>query len=92
MKKVFVLGICMFMLCGCSVTEKFECTVEGKSAKITLKDGMISSYSLDGIKVNRQEIDEINGEYFTGVASPEDGRRALQNYIATSNGSCNMGD
>ncbi|MCI9110755.1 MAG: hypothetical protein HFH47_02955 [Bacilli bacterium] len=89
MKKVFVLGIMLFLLSGCSKGEEFNCTVSGKDAVFTLKDGIITSYTLEGTKKSQAEIDEINGEYFTSATNNEEGKEALNRYMLSVAGSCN---
>ncbi len=90
MKKILLLAVFTILLTGCGTTEKFQCTIEGREAEITLKDGLVSKYILDGVKVTQAEIDEINGGYFTGVASPEQGKEALNNFVKSAGGSCNF--
>ena len=89
MKKIFILGIMLFLLSGCSNGEEFSCTVNGKNATITLKDWLITSYILDGSKKSQSEIDEINGEYFTSATNNEEGKDALNRYMLSVAGSCN---
>jgi len=89
MKKIFVLGIMLFLLSGCGSSEEFNCTVDGKEAIFSLKDGLVASYTLDGVKKSQSEIDEINGEYFTSATNNEEGKEALNRYIMSVNGSCN---
>ncbi len=90
MKKLLILSIFAFILCGCGYDQEFECTVDGKPATIGLKEGFISSYTLDGKKVSQAEIDEINGTYFTGVANEEQSVDALGRYLLEVNGNCNF--
>lgn len=90
MKKVLFIGVLMFMLSGCtSDGEEISCTVEGKDAVFTLKDGMVTSYVLDGKSISGSEIDEINGTYFTSATNNEEGKIALNNYVQSIGGSCN---
>ena len=90
MKKVMVLAVCVFLLTACGgVKEEVTCTVDGKDAVFTLKDGMVSSYTLGGSKMSQATVDEINGEYFTSSKDNEEGKQALNNYIYSVNGSCN---
>lgn len=88
-KKLFVLllGVFLFTACG-GQTEDVTCTIGGKEAIFTLKNGMVSAYTFDGSKMNHSVIDEINGEYFTSSKNNEEGRIALNNYIQSVNGSC----
>lgn len=90
MKKLFVLGIGVLFLTACGgETEEVTCTVDGKEAIFTLKEGMVYSYSLGGNKIKSSEIDEINGEYFTSATNNEEGKEALNTYINSVGGSCN---
>lgn len=89
MKKVFMFGVMLFLLSGCTSGEEFSCTVNGKDATITLKDGIITSYTLDGTKKSQSEIDEINGEYFTSATNNAEGKDALNRYMLSVAGSCN---
>ena len=56
----------------------------------TLKEGIVSSYTLDGENQNRSVIDEINGTYFTSSTNNEEGKEALKNYVSSLNGSCSF--
>jgi len=89
MKKIFVLGIMLFLLSGCGNGEEISCTVNGQDAKFTLKDGVVTSYTLAGSKQSQSDIDEINGEYFTSATNNEEGREALNRYMLSVGGSCN---
>jgi len=89
MKKIFVLGIMLFLLSGCAGGEDVSCTVDGKDAVFTLKDGVVTSYVLGGDKVDQSKIDEINGEYFTSATNNEEGKEALNRYMLSVGGSCN---
>lgn len=89
-KKLFVLMAGAFLLTACGgETIDVSCNVEGKKADFTLKNGMVSSYTLDGTKMSQSVIDEINGEYFTSSKDNEEGKTALNTYIQSVNGSCN---
>ncbi len=90
MKKLLLLVTFTLLLSGCSTIETYHCTIDDREAVITLKDGFISKYVLDTIKIKRAEIDEINGAYFTGVSSPEDGKKALINFVQSSGGHCDF--
>ncbi len=89
MKKIFILGGLLFLLCGCTGGEEVSCTVNGKDAVFTLKDGIVTGYTLGGTKQDQSTIDEINGEYFTSATNNEDGKEALNRYIMTIGGNCN---
>ncbi len=88
MKKLFLI-MSLLVLSGCSKGENMECTVNGKKAIFTLKDGIVSSYTLDGKSISRLEIDELNGTYFTGSKTNEEGKAVLKNYVSSLGGSCN---
>ena len=60
------------------------------AAEIMLKDGMITSYTLDGTNQSQSTIDEINGTYFTSSTNTEEGKVALTNYVNSLGGSCNF--
>jgi len=90
MKKLLILVAGVFMLTACGgETLDVNCKIGGKDAIFTLKNGMVSSYTLDGSKMSRSVVDEINGEYFTSAKNNEEGETALNNYIRSINGSCN---
>lgn len=90
MKRILFVGFLMFMLSGCTSSgEEVSCIVEGKEAVFILKDGMVTSYVLDGKSISGSEIDEINGTYFTSATNNEEGKTALNNYVQSIGGSCN---
>ena len=65
MKKLLIVMFGVFILTGCGNSgEEFTCTINNSEAIFTIKDGIISSYTLDGEKQSRSTIDEINGTYF----------------------------
>ena len=79
----------MFLLVGCSESgEEVTCKVGGKEAIFTIKDGIITSYKLDGQNIGGSSIDEINGEYFTSATNNEEGKQALNRFITSLNGTC----
>ncbi len=88
MKKILFV-FTMFLLVGCASGEEVGCTIDGKEAIFTLKDGIVTSYTLDGKRQSQADIDEINGTYFTSATNNEEGKEALNQYIKTFNGSCN---
>ena len=85
---VLILGLGLVLLTGCTKGEEVNCMIDGKEATIVLKNGIISSYTLDGTKKNSSEIAEINGEYFTSSTNYEEGKEALKVYMQSINGSC----
>ncbi len=88
MKKIFLI-MCLLVLTGCSKSENMECMVNGKKAIFILKDGIVSSYILDGKSISKSEVDELNGTYFTGSKTNEEGKVVLKNYVSSLGGSCN---
>ena len=89
-KRLFILLIGGLLLTACGgETKDVTCTIGGKEAIFTLKDGIVSAYTFNGSKMKQSVIDEINGEYFTSATNNEEGETALHTYIATVNGSCN---
>ncbi len=89
MKKILLIIVSLFLLTGCDQGEKLTCEIDNKEAIFTMKNGIITSYTLDGQKQSQSEIDELNGTYFTSSTNNEEGKEALQNYITSNNGSCN---
>ena len=89
MKKILLITIGLFLLTGCDKGEELTCTVNNKEAIFTMKNGIITSYNLDGQNQSQSTIDEINGTYFTSSQNNEQGKEALQNYVNSLNGSCN---
>ena len=89
MKKLFILLV--FILTACTPKgESYTCTINNKEAVFTLKEGIVSSYTLDGENQNRSVIDEINDTYFTSSTNNEEGKEALKNYVSSLNGSCSF--
>lgn len=89
MKKIFLILLCIFIVTGCTSGEEVTCKINGKEAIFTLKDGIITSYKLDGKSKRRSEIDEINGEYFTSSTNNDEGKFSLQTYVSSLGGNCN---
>lgn len=87
MKKISIL-LFLLLLVGCTKGEKITCNIEGKKAVFELKDGIISSYKLDEKEVSKQEIDEINGTYFTSSTNNEEGKNVLNDYVNELGGTC----
>lgn len=87
-KILMVLGLGLVLLTGCDKGDEITCTVDSKEAKIVLKNGLISSYTLDGTKKSSSDIAEINGEYFTSSINNDEGKEALKVYMQSINGSC----
>lgn len=80
----------VFILTGCGNSgEEFTCQINNKEAIFTMKDGMITAYTLDGREQSNSTIDEINGTYFTSSTTNEEGKDALKNYVNSLGGSCN---
>ena len=91
MKKILIIMFAVFILTGCTNSgEQFTCIINNSEAVFTIKDGIITSYTLDGEKKIRSTIDEINGTYFTSSTNTEEGKAALTNYVNSLNGSCNF--
>lgn len=91
MKKLTILIIVTLsiLLAGCTKGEEFTCTINNKEAVFTLKDGIITKYTLDKEKQEQSKIDEINGEYFTSATNNQEGKEALNKYIMSVGGNCN---
>ena len=89
MKRIFILVVGIFILTACNGGEEVTCNIDGKEAIFTLKNGIITSYTLGNEKISRSTIDEINGTYFTSATNNEEGRTALTNYVDSLGGSCN---
>ena len=87
MKKIFIVLLGLLLI-GCAKGEKVTCTVNNKKAVFSLKNGIITSYTLDGKKQRHSEIDELNGTYFTSSTTNEEGKLALQNYVNSLGGTC----
>ena len=88
MMKKFSLFLILFLMVGCTKGEEVTCNIEGKKAIFTLKNGIVSSYKLDGKEVSKSEIDEINGTYFTSSTNNEEGKNVLNNYVFELGGTC----
>ncbi len=89
MKKILLIIVALFLITGCDKGEQLTCTINNKEAIFTMKNGIITSYTLDGQKQSQNEVDELNGTYFTSSTNNEEGKEALQNYVNSLNGSCN---
>ena len=89
MKKILLIIVALFLITGCDKGEQLTCTINNKKAIFTMKNGIITSYTLDGQKQSQNEVDELNGTYFTSSTNNEEGKEALQNYVNSLNGSCN---
>ncbi len=93
MKKLLIIMLGVFLLTGCGSTDKGEeltCYIDNKEAVFTLKDGVLTSFTLDGKKQSASTVDEINGTYFTSSTNNEEGKEALINYIISVEGSCDF--
>lgn len=88
MKKLILLTI--LLLTGCTQAETLNCTVDNKPAIFTMKDGLITSYQINGEKGTNSQVDELNGEYFTTTTNNEEGKVALKNYIEQNGGTCDF--
>lgn len=88
MKKLIILIFAVVLTAGCSKGEEVSCTIEGKEAIFTLKNGIVSNYKLDGKEVKKSEIDEINGTYFTSSTDNEEGKKVLTTYVNELGGTC----
>lgn len=89
MKKILLIAVTLFLLTGCDKGEELKCTINNEEALFTMKNGMITSYTLDGQNQPQSTIDELNGTYFTSSTNNQEGKEALQNYVNSQNGSCN---
>ena len=91
MKKILIITLGVFILTGCNNGgEEYTCTIDNKEAIFTMKDGIITSYTLDGKKQSSSAVDEINGTYFTSATNNDEGKQALTNYVNSLGGSCNF--
>lgn len=88
MKKLIIICTLLF-LTGCDKGETINCQIDNKNAIFTMKNGIITSYTLDDQKQPQEIIDEINGTYFTSSVNNEQGKEVLQNYVNSQNGNCN---
>ncbi len=88
MKKILLI-IPLLLLTACTKGEQITCTIDNKEAIFTMKNGIITSYTLDNKAKSQSEIDELNGTYFTSSTNNEEGKETLQNYVNSLNGSCN---
>ena len=88
MKKILLI-ISLILLTGCTKGEELTCTIDNKKAIFTMKNGIITSYTLDNENKSQSEIDELNGTYFTSSTNNEEGKKALQKYVNSLNGNCN---
>ncbi len=87
--KRFCIILLILFITGCASGEKVTCNINGKKALFTIKNGIITSYKVEGENISRREIDEINGEYFTSAKDNKEGKDALKTYINTLGGTCN---
>ena len=90
MKKILLIIVGLFILTGCDKGEEITCTINNEEAIFTMKNGIITSYTLNGQNQSQSEIDEINGTYFTSSTNNEEGNEALQTYVNSLNGSCKL--
>ena len=90
MKKLLIIPLVLILTACTSSGEEFNCTVNNKEAIFTLKDGLVTSYTLDNQKQSQSVIDEINGTYFTSATNNEEGKEALKNYVTSLNGHCSF--
>ena len=88
MKKILLI-ISLILLTGCTKGEELTCTIDNKKAIFTMKNGIITSYTLDNENKSQSEIDELNGTYFTSSTNNEEGKETLQKYVNSLNGNCN---
>ena len=90
MKKIIALSLCLgiLILTGCEKGEEVNCTINGAKAVFELQNGIVKNYTLDGTKIDKAKIDEINGEYFTSSTNNEEAKEALNRYVETENGTC----
>ena len=88
MKKILLI-IPLILLTGCTKGEEITCNIDNKKAIFTMKNGIITSYTLDNKNKSQSEIDELNGTYFTSSTNNEEGKEALQKYVNSLNGNCN---
>ena len=91
MKKLFVPICLLFLITGCGnsgVGEEITCQIDGKETIFTLKDGIVTKFTYDGVNASKLDIDELNGEYFATATNNEEGKEALNNYIKSVNGTC----
>lgn len=87
MKKIIII-FCLIILTGCTKGEKITCTIDGKPAEFTLKDGIINKYKIDGVEQKKSIVDEINGTYFTSSENNYEGTITLYNYVESLGGTC----
>lgn len=90
MKKLIIIPLVLFLTACTNSGEEFSCTVNNKEAIFTLKNGLVTSYTLDGQKQSQSVVDEINGTYFTSATNNEEGKEALKNYVNSLNGNCSF--
>ncbi len=89
MKKIIILFLFLIMTgCGTGSGTEYKCTIDGKDASVTLDSGTVTSYIIDGKKVSKQEVDEINGLYLTGATNNDEGLTLLNKYLQNKNGHC----
>ena len=91
MKKILIFMLGVFLLTGCgNKGEELTCYIDNKEAVFTMKDGVLTSFTLDGKDQGASKVDEINGTYFTSSTNNEEGKEALINYIISVEGSCDF--
>lgn len=90
MKKLLIPLFGILLLTGCTKGEIYTCQIDGKEAAFELKNGIISSYTLDGKKQPQSTVDELNGTYFTSSVDNEEGKVTLKNYVESQNGTCDF--
>lgn len=90
MKKLLIPLFGIILLTGCTKGETYTCEIDGEKAIFELKDGMISSYTLNSKKQSQSTVDDLNGTYFTSSTNNEEGKVTLKNYVESQNGTCNF--
>lgn len=90
MKKLLIPLFGILLLTGCTKGEIYTCQIDGKEAAFELKNGIISSYTLDGKKQPQSTVDELNETYFTSSVDNEEGKVTLKNYVESQNGICDF--
>lgn len=87
MKKIIIISL-VFFLTGCTKGEEITCTINNKTSKFTMKNGIIIKYEIDKIRQKKSVIDEINGTYFTSSENNQEGIRTLYDYVYSLGGTC----
>lgn len=89
MKKIIIPVLFLMMTgCGAASGTEYKCTIDGKAATVMMDSGTVISYVIDGKKVSKQEVDEINGLYLTGATNNDEGLNLLNKYLQNKNGHC----